>query len=283
MKELVFTNFKSLLNAIHLITKEDIEKAKQLLQTIGKGIDSINDIYINNNNELFDFLPNGKLVRVNLYIASEVTSDDIDIRNITSDDIQYKYHIYNCGILSNMFNTNRKHQYKINNREDGTFYFALTNREGKILRTNKNQKIDICTPCLKKLFNQNETPTIEEVKSFQLEKFYQQDSRFFKNINISDLEKGDYNKKTKYLEFWDRVSTQIKINKNYSCEKCGYYPRFNKDKKYIHVHHINERDNNAQIDYMQVLCIRCHSKIDIFHEKIKKQINYKEFMLNNEY
>ena len=71
MKDLKFTNFKSFLNAVQSITKEDLEKAKRLLKTSGKAIESIEDIFVNNNGELFELLPDGSLVRVNLYIATK--------------------------------------------------------------------------------------------------------------------------------------------------------------------------------------------------------------------
>lgn len=280
MKDLKFTNFKSFLNAVQSITKEDLEKAKRLLKTSGKDIKSIEDIFVNNNGELFELLPDGSLVRVNLYIAMQNIDYYADFKNFTSNDIQYKYHIFKCGVISNMFNRGRKHRYKINNRDNGTFYYTFTNSVGNIIGTNENQKIDICRPCLKKFLNQKYMPSIEDAKNFKLETFHHENNNSFFDIDTSNMEQGEYAKSNIYSSIWDKISRQIKTNRNYTCEKCGYIPKSDNDKRYMHTHHENGDKRNNKEDNLQVLCIKCHSEVDSFHTRIKGSIDYKDFIVN---
>lgn len=280
MNKLEFTKFESFLKAVKSITNEELQKAKRLLHTEGKDIRNIEDIFVNYNNELFELLPDGSLVRVNLYIATKVIDRyfayNIKHNNIDINDL-YKYHIYKCSTISHMFESGRKYRYKINNRTDGTFYFTFTNNNGKILITNENQKLNICKNCLKK-FLHKQYVSDEDVQNFNLEKFYNKNNSFFGNINISDLEKGEYATPNVYSKFWNKISTQIKIKRNYTCEECGYYPKTEYEKKFIHTHHINGNKTNNYEDNLKVLCIKCHSEVDSFHSRIKNTPAYNEFI-----
>ena len=89
--ELIFSNFKSFLNAVESITSEKLAEAKRLLETEGKNIENISDIFVNDNSELFEILPDGSMVRVNFYIATKVV-DNYTLQYIESKDL-YKYHI----------------------------------------------------------------------------------------------------------------------------------------------------------------------------------------------
>lgn len=277
MKGLKLTDFKSFLNAVQLITQEDLEKAKTLLQTKGKNIQSIKDIFVNKNGELFELLPDGSLVRVNLYIATKVVDKySFNAQRIEVDDL-YKYHIYKCTTISNMFNSGRKHRYKINNRDDGTFHYSFTDSQGLLLKTDENQKLNVCKNCLKKFLHTQRTSD-NDVSNFQLEKFHNQNNSFFGDIDISGMEKGADAKPNVYPKFWDEISKQVKINRNYMCEKCGYIPKIDYNKRYIHTHHVNGDKQNNYEDNLQVLCIKCHSEIDSFHARIKGSKDYKMYI-----
>lgn len=277
MKDLKFTNFKSFLNAVQSITKEDLEKAKRLLKTSGKDIESIEDIFVNNNGELFELLPDGSLVRVNLYIATKaVDRYTYNLNDINISEL-YKYHLYQCATISNMFNSGRKHRYKINNRDDGTFHYTFTDFQGSILKTNENQKMNVCKNCLKKFLHKKYVSD-EDVENFKLEKFHNQNNSFFDDIDVSSMEKGEYARPNVYSRLWDTISRQIKINRNYTCEKCGYIPKIDYEKRFIHTHHINGNKHNNSEDNLQVLCIKCHSEVDSFHARIKGSANYNDYI-----
>jgi len=276
-KGLQFTDFKSFLNVVQSITKEDLVKAKQLLKTHGKNIENIEDIFVNNNGELFELLPDGSLVKVNLYIATKaVDKYSYNFNNINPNDL-YKYHLYQCSTISTMFHSGRKHRYKINNRDDGTFHYTFTDYQGSLLKTEKNQKLNICKNCLKKFLQKNFV-TDEDVLNFQLKHFHSQDNSFFDGIDLSDMEKGEFAKPNVYSEFWNKISTKIKTHRNYTCEKCGYIPKSNYDKRFIHTHHMNGNKRNNKEDNLQVLCIKCHSEVDSFHTRIQQSENYRDYI-----
>ena len=275
MKDLEFSDFKSFLNVVQSITKKDLEKAKRLLKTHGKDINSIEDIFVNNNGELFELLPDGSLVRVNLYIATQNIDSYANFEYFTANHIQYKYHIFKCAVISNMFNSGRKHRYKINNRDDGTFHYTFTSSAGRVIGTNENQKINICGHCLKK-FLHIQSVSDEDVENFRLEEFYNKSNSFFNDIDVTDIEKGVSIRTNIHSRLWNKISKQAKINRNYTCEKCGYIPRTDYDKRFIHTHHIKGNKYNNGEDSLQVLCVECHSNVDSSHSVIKESADYSD-------
>ena len=270
-----FSNFNTFLDAVQSITSEKLQEAKKLLQTTGKYIESIDDIFINNNNELFELLPDGTLVRVNLYIATKAIENKSQIDYLESKNL-YKYHIYQCTTISQMFNSGRKHRYKINNREDGTFFYTFTDFRGKLLDIRENQKLNICKNCLKKFLQINYANDYDVV-NFKLKKFYQQESSFF-DFDTSTMEKGEYAKANVYARNWTQISNQIKTKHDYSCQECGFKPKNSYQKKFIHTHHQNGDKQNNSEDNLKVLCIKCHAEADIYHARIKSSSGYREFL-----
>jgi len=92
------------------------------------------------------------------------------------------------------------------------------------------------------------------------------------------MEKGEYAKPNVYSKYWDKISTQVKVKRNYTCTNCGYKPKNDYDKRFIHTHHVNGDKRNNYEDNLQVLCIKCHSEIDQFHSQIKSSSYYFEFI-----
>jgi len=272
--DLIFSEFKTFLNAVESITSEKLAEAKRLLETEGKNIDNISDIFVNDNGELFEILPDGSLVRVNLYIATKVI-DNYALKYIQSIDL-YKYHIYKCTTISNMFNSGRKHRYKINSRDNGTFYYTFTDYNGYVLKTVDNQKLNICKNCLKKFLYKNYVSD-SDVANFNLKDFHKQNKNFF-DFDTSLMEKGEYAKANVYSRKWTEISNQIKTKRDYSCEGCGWRPANSYEKRFIHTHHQNGDKTNNRDDNLKVLCIKCHSNVDIYHKRIKSSSNYKEFL-----
>lgn len=276
--ELEFSMFKSFLDSVQSLTGEELKKAKRLLEKEGKDISDIDEIFANNNGELFELLPDGTLIRVNLYIATkEVDRYHFNINTIDKEDL-FKYHIYKCKTISKMFNSGRKHRYKINNRDDGTFYYKFTDNIGNVVEINENQELNICKNCLAKYLGKKTAANDKEVNNFKLKDFHQQESNFFTE-DISKLEKGEYAKPNTYTKFWNKISTQLKIKKDYTCENCGFKANSEYEKRYIHTHHINGDKQNNYEDNLKVLCIKCHSEVDYFHSIIRSNKYYKEYMI----
>ena len=176
---LVFENFESFLKVIEEIIGTKLKQAKILLETEGRDIENISDIFIGSNDELFDILPDGSLVKVNLYIATK-NIDRYSLNTITPKEL-YKYHIYRCSTISQMFNSGRKHRYKINTRDDGKFFFKFYDYRGNLLKKNENQKLNICKNCLGKFLNRYVSDY--DVENFNLKDFHKKNSNFF-DFNI---------------------------------------------------------------------------------------------------
>ncbi len=273
--EFNFPKFDTFLNVVKSITKRELVKAKELLATEGKNITSLEDIIIGVNGELFDTLPDGTVVKVNLYIAVK-SVDKASLWNIEPRDI-YKYHIYRCNTIAQMFDSGRKHRYKINNRDNGTFFYKFTDYQGNILSQRDNQKLNICKNCLKK-FLQKQFASDYDVENFNLKDFHQQNSSIFGNIDTSSLEMGEDAKANVYTGNWREVSNKIKNRENYTCQNCGWKPRNRYEQSFIHTHHQNGDKQNNQDENLSVLCIKCHSEVDLYHKRIQSSKKYKEYL-----
>ena len=271
--DLVFENFKSFLDVVKQITFNRLMEAKTLLQNEGKDIVDISDIFISNNDELFDLLPDGTLIKINLYIATKEI-DKYALNSIVPRDL-YKYHLYKCSTISTMFNSGRKHRYKVNNRQDGLFYYTFHDYNGNILKKVDNQKLNICKNCLSKFLRKSVSDY--DVENFNLKKFHEENNSFF-NFDTSRFESGEEARPNVYPREWTRISKQMKTKKNYTCEKCNWQVKDSYERRFIHTHHENGDKMNNTNDNLIVLCIECHSNVDIYHSRIKLQDNYKEFM-----
>lgn len=273
--ELNFPKFDTFLDSVKKITKRELLKAKELLATEGKDITALSDIIIGINGELFDTLPDGTIVKVNLYIAVKST-DRASLNYIKPKDI-YKYHIYKCSTISQMFDTGRKHRYKINNRDDGTFFYTFNDYQGRILSTKDNQKLNICKNCLKR-FLQKQFASDYDVENFDLKEFHIQNSSIFGNINTSSLEMGEDAKPNEYTGNWREVSNKIKQRYDYTCQNCGWKAKNSYEKSFIHTHHQNGDKQNNRDENLRVLCIKCHSQVDIYHKRIQHGEKYREYI-----
>ncbi|MDQ7047311.1 MAG: hypothetical protein Q9M39_06715 [Sulfurovum sp.] len=270
---LVFSNFQTFLDAVQSITEVALAKAKALLKTDGKEIENISDIFINDNSALFDLLPDGTLVSVSLYIATKEI-DRYALKTLESHDL-YKYHIYKCSTISTMFHSGRKHRYKINNRDDGTFFYKFHDYHGHVLETRENQKLNICKNCLSKFLSKKASSY--DVNNFYLKDYYQQSNNFF-DFDTSVMEKGEDAQANIYPKKWTDISNQIKTKYDYTCQECGWRPNTVYKKRFIHTHHQNGDKTNNGEDNLKVLCIACHSNADSYHVRIKSSLAYAEYL-----
>ena len=85
-----------------------------------------------------------------------------------------------------------------------------------------------------------------------------------------------------YTRNWDEISTNYKISKDYTCEKCGLKIDDAYDRQYIHCHHIDgDKKNNAESN-LKCLCLDCHAHVNEHHTKRlttgANKIIYDDFM-----
>ncbi len=271
--EIKFTMFDTFLDSVQSITQRELLDAKEILSLEGKNIENLSDILVGESGELFDLLPDGRLVKVNLYIAVK-SIDKSHLNYIQPKDI-YKYHLYKCSTISQMFETGRKHRYKINNRVDGTFYFTFSDYRGGVIAHRENQKLNVCKNCLKR-FLQKQFASDYDVENFNLKDFHQHRSSFF-DFDTSSLEKGEDARPNTYTYKWNEISTQLRKKYNYTCQECGWRAKTTYQQRFIHTHHQNGDKQNNQEENLKVLCIECHSNVDRYHSRIKSTSSYREF------
>ena len=66
---------------------------------------------------------------------------------------------------------------------------------------------------------------------------------------------------------WEKISKRYREKHNYTCEQCKVSVEDRFDRKYIHVHHVDNNKQNNNSSNLKCLCIDCHSKVDKYHKK----------------
>lgn len=274
-----FTKLQNLINKFGFKeVKVDAKVMEEIavLNTFGEEISDIRELIVNSEGILFKLYSDGSIGKVNLYIASKDGVENLETaknlaKNYTS---LYKYHILQCSTLTSMFNSNRKYRYKINTRNNGTFYFLYADFNGKTVAKSKNQKLAICKNCLKLAIGRNSD---YDVANFNLKDFRDKNiSVFSDNIDFDDFEQGEDVQANVYPQNWNSISKQIKELKNYTCEICNWNPKTDKGKRFIHTHHQNGDKTKNTPENLKALCIDCHSK-QPYHSQIQNLADYKTF------
>ncbi len=69
-----------------------------------------------------------------------------------------------------------------------------------------------------------------------------------------------------YVRDWERISTEYRESKEYTCEKCGLHIDDPMLRFYMHTHHKDGNKQNNKLNNLQCLCVRCHANIDESHQ-----------------
>lgn len=184
--------------------------------------------------------PDGKLRQVFLYIPY-------------GED--FKVHIAWCETLEGKY-------------RDGSFnerYIYTNNRSGRfpVWRSETRKEyvnLDVCKNCLKKI-------NWEGYKLYLWKR-----KAIFKDFTFHKLlekYKPDFNKlpprkdtdpPNDYTDDWEKISTEYKESRNWTCENenCGVNLR--EHKKYLHCHHKNHKRSDNQWENLQALCVLCHAE-----------------------
>ena len=264
-----FTDFKNFEEALKRMGASlgNVE-IKPIEITIQQGVDLDNLITISNGGVYFIDLKNGLLTRITLNICDIDTyypkKEFNEIEKIIANrNFEYpglikclhKYHFTYCRTLKKFHDENKQDRYYGSSRWTGTFKYQFI-KNNSILSENKDQKLYPCKNCLGNLSKKNG-------------RAYKREGFNIKNaLDMSNQLSQDYKLECEYIpniyaHDWSEISTKMKKERDYACEKCKKkYPKNNLD-----CHHVNHLKNDNRIINLKVLCKRCHSS---FHPHMEQ-------------
>jgi hypothetical protein len=303
------TKFESLLKAVEKFgvnldekitlnfVSKDVFKHKNYIQ-----INNLEEVLPpENGSEIIIVTEDGKILRTVLYIPNDKKtafySKYIDELN--------RFHIYRCGTINTQKLQNRWHQ---SISKTGKFIYNFSDK------TIRDQELQLCSRCLKIFEKEQKKPTffsnIHKNREFNLADFLSSEPflELYENENI-DIEQeyffifGDgkfdlsfvdfdyqslpkeiqdkFKKKNKYVKEWHQISRNYRKLKNWTCEDCGWKPKTEYGKRFIHSHHINKNTQENQNKNLKAVCIECHLK-QPNHNHMKNLPDFLEFRKNKE-
>lgn len=123
--------------------------------------------------------------------------------------------------------------------------------------------LPVCKFCIQEVLSRHETT-----------KDLLEDESYFRRYESSYLTPDGYTFNWKFL------SRKFRESKNYTCEKCNFFPDPNhpQEKACIHVHHINGDKLDNEVRNLQCLCAVCHAETDERHAANLKNSNEYKYL-----
>lgn len=170
-----------------------------------------------------------------------------------------KVHLKECSSIKVMKSQGRYDRYVVTNKKDGIFHIC-TNVGGY---RESDVRLYPCQTCLRELnykgfyyINSKKEKDIF-LNEFRFDEFLSSYSTMFKSLpNKKDKSGNLY----KYTDDWKSISYNLKLEKNFTCEKCNVRLDDAKLLSLLHVHHKNGIKSDNSKDNLAVLCVDCHSK-----------------------
>ena len=166
-----------------------------------------------------------------------------------------KFHIADCVTLDDMRKRGRFERYVVTNNLTESFPVS-----GIVWETNQivegETQLKVCKNCLNHLnYKGYKTkPKGPIFHAFSLADFFDTYSSFFKFMpsGVANSQIPHYTKD------WDEVSKGIRQKFNYQCQQCGV--DLSRNKRLLHVHHINGVKSDNRDSNLTPLCCDCHRK-----------------------
>jgi hypothetical protein len=223
----------------------------------------------------YTILPDGTLAyknsRVILYIR--------DVTVYGNQEIQPRFHLANCATLQQMRERKRFDRYVASANTNGRFKLNLIDA-GKV-RTD-DYDLFVCQNCLNLLnfdgfvMKWSQTKRSDFVKFFKIDRFFEKYPRSLHSQ--SPRYNSDNAPLDAYTEDFDEISKKIRNDIGWRCQKCGINLSKPRDRKWLHVHHINGRKSDNSKDNLEAICIGCHAE-QPNHTHLKYSPDYNEFSM----
>jgi hypothetical protein len=211
--------------------------------------------------------------RVVLYIR------DVSLHgNKSIADVMPKFHVARCRTLDEMHAQGRGKRYVVATRTTGEF--AINVMRNGTLSSQRDLRLAVCQNCLDHLsfdsfsYKQNKVTRDSIVARFTLDRFF---SHYpIRILDDRGYERADTAPLNEYPpDFADRAR-QIKAQQGYRCEGCGWTPRTDAGRRFIHLHHKNALKYDNSLENFAVLCIECHTDQPL-HAHLLQHPDYIEF------
>lgn len=240
-----------------------------------KRLNSHEGIIIENINEI-EFMDDGtfeyKGQKVLVYIRDQKFNPQYGER-------EYKYHISNCDTIQEYIDNNRFNRYVVSTRTDGRFIINVKDSRSKeFIKQNEIVELSVCKNCLMRLsFNGYSSHRSDHkiYRDFSLQEFFQQ----YPSTGIVKPAHSDVTAPNDlYPPDFHIIADKIKKECNYTCDNpdCMIHVSW-RDKRFIHIHHINGVKSDCHPSNLMCLCIKCHAEHHD-HAHLKETPDYKDFM-----
>ncbi|WP_180168582.1 HNH endonuclease [Acinetobacter sp. YH01003] len=201
-----------------------------------------------------------------LYYKGVLISLNIkDVNQTTGEENLPKLHISFCKALHNMKAAGRFKRYITSCKTTSFRKIRFVSESYVNSLKIVDCKLDVCKYCLEKIQWKQYTKTMSHeekqfiVENFDLKEFYQTfEPQFYTDFKGILYKEEDRSPVNIYQKDWGYISYRYRKSKNWHCELCK--KSFEKNKAYLHVHHINGIKSDNNLANLRALCYVCHSK-----------------------